>query len=421
VGCASGDLYLYSPSGRRTFPTINVSSYPICALECLGSTLLAVTCDGIVRVWDLALGIAKADTTLHNMMAKHYAIQAERQPNDPVLNNRPTADFGADEGAITLQDFISRFAVSETGQALFVMYSGHIYGYSTMMASWTCLYAPNWQKDVDKNGLALGQLSSLQRAAQRAGSATASSSYSSYHGMAIEERRQRSIAHLESQVASAALFGTAQEYRHFAKLYVRELADLLYEKKLIEFTNSLMGPIHHSLTPTASWDPFIHGIPKRDILEEVLPEMLRPELQRIIAMIKESLQNAKALPQASNRLRSPPPAHHTPTTGTTRSTTPHDLGTSTPIHSATTTKTQTANLLSTSNLSSSTPTRSFSKSSMDIDEEAHSNTSQTSSKPKKSRAKATSSQSIVIEDSGSEPATGLTRSSSATRPRNTRI
>jgi hypothetical protein len=307
AGCASGDIYIYSVSGRRTFPTINISSSPICALACHGSTLMAVSCDGIVKVWDVSLGIAKADTNLHAMMAKHYAIQAERVPSDPILNLQPIVEV--EDGSIVLQDFISSFSVTESGQALCLMHTGHVFGYSTMLASWTCLYAPNWQKDVDKSGISLGQLSSLQRAAQRSSSSASSSSgsYSTFHGLAADERRQRSVAHLESQVSAAALFGTAQEYRHYAKLYVRELVELMNEKKLTEFTNSLLGPIHHSMTANATWDPYIHGVSKRDILEEVLPEMLRPELQRYIATVKESLQSAKnQLAIATNRLRSPP-------------------------------------------------------------------------------------------------------------------
>jgi hypothetical protein len=307
LGCDSGDVYIYTASGRRAFPAINISSTAICALECHDSTLMAVSCDGIIKVWDISLGIAKADTNLHSLMAKHAATQVDR-PNEPVLGlqsaNQP------DDGSIILQDFVSRFAVSETGQALCLMHSGHIFGYSTMLASWTCLYAPNWQKDVDKSGVVLGQLSALQRTSQRTRNTGSTSGYTSFHGLGVEERRQRSVAHLESQVSSAALFGTIDEYRHFAKLYVRELAELCNEKKLADFTKTLLGPIHHTARSSGSWDPFIHGVPKREILDEVLPEMLRPELQRLIATIKEDLQSARQQEAASRVLRSPVLSRH---------------------------------------------------------------------------------------------------------------
>lgn len=333
AGCATGDVYIYSVAGRRMFPAINIAATPICALECSGSTLMAVSCDGIVKVWDVAMGIAKADTNLHAMMSKHAALQVDRPSDEPSLNSQqqPYADLeetlgllaSSRDGApispanfVLLHDFISKFAVSETGQALCIMYSGQILGYSTMLASWVSVYAPNWQKDADKTGVVLGQLSSLQRTSQRAYTAYSSGGsgnsgggayYSSWHGLAIEEKRQRSVAHLESQVAAAALFGTISEYRLFAKLYVRELADLLHEKKLTEFINSLLGPMHHSGSGSnSSWDPFIHGVPKREILEEVLLEILRPELQRLIATTKEALQAAKTQHSANRLLRSPP-------------------------------------------------------------------------------------------------------------------
>lgn len=315
AGCSSGDVYIYSPSGRRLFPAINVGESAICALECLASTLMAISTEGVVKMWDVALGIAKADTTLDSLMLRHFTAQSERNP----INGAATADGAnpgapswcteTDDGSLILNDFVSKFAVSESGQALCVLQSGQIYGYSTMMAAWTCLYAPNWQKDVDKSGLALGQLSTLQRSALRFPAVQASTqSYSSYHGLAVEEKRQRTVAHLETQLASTALFGTSKEYKHFAKLYVRELADLMHERKLTEFTTSLLGPVNHSLQANASWDPFILGVPKREILEEVLPEMLRPELQRLVISLKEALESANRIAAANRQLRSPPMA-----------------------------------------------------------------------------------------------------------------
>lgn len=318
AGCQSGDIYIFSPNGRRLFPAINIGNSAICALECLGSTLLAVSTEGVLKMWDVALGIAKADTTLDALMLRHFTVQSERNPlpnvgaGAPLENgasNVPSWYTETEDGSLILNDFVSKFAVSESGQAVCVLQSGQIFGYSTMMASWTCLYAPSWQKDVDKTGLALGQLSSLQRAALRFPTVQASShSYASYHGLAVEEKRQRTVAHLETQLASAAQFGTSKEYKHFAKLYVRELADLLHEKKLTEFTTSLLGPVNHSLQANASWDPFILGVPKREILEEVLPEMLRPELQRLLITLKEALESANRIANANRQLRSPPMA-----------------------------------------------------------------------------------------------------------------
>lgn len=315
AGCDSGDVYIYSPSGRRLFPAINISSSAICALECHGPTLLAVATEGMVKMWDVALGIAKADTTLDALMLKHFSVQSERMPIAPspgggseANGNTPTWYTETEDGSVILNDFVSKFAVSESGQALCVLQSGQIYGYSTMMASWTCLYSPNWQKDVDKTGLALGQLSALQRASLRLPATNTASmhSYSAYHGLAVEEKRQRTVAHLETQLASTAMFGTSQEYRHFAKLYVRELAELIHEKKLTEYTTMLLGPVNHSLQPNASWDPYILGVPKREILEDVLPEMLRPELQRLVSTLKEALQSANKIAAANRLLRSPP-------------------------------------------------------------------------------------------------------------------
>jgi protein HIRA/HIR1 len=427
VGCASGDLYLYSGSGRRTLPTINVSSYPICALEVEGSTLLAVTCDGKLRLWDMALGIAKADTDLHNLMAKHYALQLERGPTEPVLNNRPVAEIGAEDGSVLLQDFVARFAISEAGQALAILYSGHIHGYSTMLASWTTVYAPNWQKDVDKHGVALGSLSTLQRTAQRATPTNNQNYYSSYASMAIEERRQRSLAHLEAQLAAMASFGTATEYRQFARLYVRELSELLYEKKLSEFTNALMGPIHHSLAPNSSWDPFIHGYPKRDILEEVLPEMLRPELQRMISIIKENLHNAKTLPVAQ-RLRSPPPStSQASSKATPTATVSNEFGTS-PIHSSLAAKAH-HHASKSSTVQSALPRAIEIESSSNSPSLPSSTLHHPTTKAKKpvrssSKLKETASPMLVDDDTSQESSAPLQRStsssSSASRPRNAR-
>lgn len=318
AGCSSGDVYIYSPSGRRLFPAINVADNAICALECCGSTLMAVSTEGVVKMWDVSLGIAKADTALDSLMLRHFTVQSERNPlpGSGAANGLPDGTSNApswctetEDGSLILNDFIHKFAISESGQALCVLQSGQIFGYSTMMAAWTCVYAPTWQRDVDKTGLALGQLSTLQRSALRFPAVQASTqSYSSYHGLAVEEKRQRTVAHLETQLASTALFGTSKEYKHFSKLYVRELADMLHEKKLTEFTTSLLGPVNHSLQANASWDPFILGVPKREILEEVLPEMLRPELQRLVISLKEALESANRIAAANRQLRSPPMA-----------------------------------------------------------------------------------------------------------------
>lgn len=70
IGCYSGDVYIFSPRGRRLSPCLKSSSSPVYILEIFDSLVLAIHCDGAVRLWDVEKNMSIVETNLSPIVKK---------------------------------------------------------------------------------------------------------------------------------------------------------------------------------------------------------------------------------------------------------------------------------------------------------------------------------------------------------------
>jgi len=110
------------------------------------------------------------------------------------------------------------------------------------------------------------------------------------------------ISHLENQMACSLVMNSVSEYKYWLSLYVRKLTDEGALPKLNELTDDLLGPPHISSYNEGSargtilgWNPTILGIPKRQLLKDLLPVMSKNRaLQRLVTRLSDSLEQIQA-------------------------------------------------------------------------------------------------------------------------------
>jgi len=82
------------------------------------------------------------------------------------------------------------------------------------------------------------------------------------------------------------------EYKYWLRTYVIRLTNEALESKLHELCTFLLGPT--TKPPPNSWDPNILKLPKRELLNELLPLIAsNRSLQRLVTQLKESLDAVK--------------------------------------------------------------------------------------------------------------------------------
>lgn len=86
-------------------------------------------------------------------------------------------------------------------------------------------------------------------------------------------------------------------YKYWLLTYTRYLVSAADVSRITEICYSLLGPPTSVLgvqaTSSKSWDPMVLGLPKRELLREMLPIMsANRSLQRLVAQFREGLDAA---------------------------------------------------------------------------------------------------------------------------------
>jgi len=276
VACHNGGLYIYSASGRRIFPLIQTDS-PATALLANKHFLLYLSSTAVVSVWDLK----KQISILHN----------EKLP-------------------ILLSDDFQETLLTEEGIPIISLKSGNAFCYEFGMKTWNRISDHEFDLSNFKNSMPNknGILASLQ------------TKFSSQQTDLVNriltgkdsDTSIWSFSHLENQMAAALLVKSKSEYLYWLRTYVYYLCNQKAEKKLDELFLELRGPPHRPSTeistPSGEWNPLILGIPKRQLLAEMIEVVAKSarELQRLAkeysdqltainAKEKEALEKKKSL------------------------------------------------------------------------------------------------------------------------------
>ncbi|KAF9087927.1 HIR complex subunit [Mortierella sp. GBA35] len=275
VTCEDGGLYIYSPSGRRLMPCIQLEAAAT-LLECDSEYLLCLTSCGLVSTWNVIQQVA---------ILSSVSIS-------PLL--QPTA-HSADAASSSVS--ITSATVRQNGLPLLTTSAGHGYTYHEGMKVWVKVVDPWFAKssfftsDPSRDSFGdfgpfvpqrKGVLAQLQSAAM-AGRLEKDVSFAQ-ELLAVDDTVQSAVTltHLENQIASAQVLGSPAEFKQWLRCYAQRLADESSVARVEELCKYLLGPVYLG-GEKSGWQATILGHQKRELLRELLPVLSsNRSLQRIV-------------------------------------------------------------------------------------------------------------------------------------------
>ncbi|KTW31170.1 uncharacterized protein T551_01243 [Pneumocystis jirovecii RU7] len=290
AGCEDGTIIIWSPRGRRLFPSIILESSP-CFLECQGPFLMCITSIGLLHVWNVIL---------------------ELSPHPPVslapILDASTFQFSELKNAPS----IVSAAINSKGQVIITLSDGDGFTYDAAMYSWLKVSEAWWavgsqywdssgfkgvkgksgiigmlERRTDDEVMKLGRGRFLQRIVKSA------MLLEGYEGFETSV----SISHLENRLSSAAILHSPDEYKTILNTYTRKIAEENMKDKLEELCMYLLGPILDD--PSVSWKPKVAGLDKRELLKEILTTIGKQrEVQRITTKYTEALEELNKVENA---------------------------------------------------------------------------------------------------------------------------
>ncbi|KAL4441231.1 hypothetical protein ABPG77_011468 [Micractinium sp. CCAP 211/92] len=267
VALADGQLVLYSRAGRHLAAPLKLGA-GIAKLSCDAAwRLLALTSSGNVRLFD---------------------VEALRS-----LLNVSLAPLLEEEGVTVLDARLSR-----QGVPLITLTNSRAYVWSAELDGWACVADESFAASQFVPFMSLpgqGEIATLQAEALRAAIPRPGLPGLQLR-LGVLQQAVASRAHLEASLCTALALQSPQEYRRWLLAYARFLAEQGDAGRLAEVCASLLGDASGGggsggrgdtdMAEAAgasggdggelvAWQPAILGLPKRELLREVLKEMSR--------------------------------------------------------------------------------------------------------------------------------------------------
>ncbi|CAG8559200.1 8448_t:CDS:10 [Diversispora eburnea] len=275
VACEDGSIYTYSNAGNKLESTASF-------LEICRDYLLCLTQVGLLSVWDL-----------RNRQAKIDSVSIA-----PILSS---ASLSSDSLQHTVS--IVTACVRSNGIPLLITSTSDAWCYHTGMRCWTCVYDPRYTLPNPSRQESIGDvtgnyiLSSLENMARQRGANIGSLAYLRRPGISnvTAQSPNNLLGFLQNQLLAAELVNSPSEYKQLLLAYAQQLADEGAESKLHELCIQLLGPTYipegiNGVQPQSNWDPFLLGMSKRQLLDEVLKILSSNRtLQRHVSEYKNAL------------------------------------------------------------------------------------------------------------------------------------
>ncbi|KAL9648705.1 hypothetical protein ABK040_003643 [Willaertia magna] len=281
----SNQCHIFSAtSGMRLTPPMILDS-KVEHLNCTGNYLVICTLELMFYLWDLS---------------KMKCIV--RASVDSLLSN---------SGSITTSDeskVVDDVAVTNTGVGIVTLMSGESFAYDKRLKTWLCiadahtLFSPFLTQGIntEENSDSESDNENLTLVGLRSKAAKALSKFKMENPELSANKEAvnlDTIDDLEIGFTSAASIGDKDSYMHFIKAYVKHLSKQPTDTRLKDLFNSLVGPVDFQssrftkpvvkTTNNTDWDPFVAGIPKRKVLQEILLLLMGNLDVRIQRLCKE--------------------------------------------------------------------------------------------------------------------------------------
>ncbi|KAJ3747975.1 histone transcription regulator 1 [Lentinula detonsa] len=245
-----GSLNVYSPSGRRMMPTLNLGS-PCSVLDGSKNCLLVITQAGLLYSWNV--------TKKNAFFTPVSVAPLIASPNDTIISA----------------------LVRPNGTPIVNCSNGTVYSYDPTLSTWVRITDRWWSEGSD---VWQGRQRSQSQVANRGIVASIESNLSGPPSEASAETPRpewwstaMTLGHLETRLHAARLLDSPVEYKQYLTLYAKKIADEGFRAKGEELIKDLCGPIYWrpGEEKVSGWSPTVVGLTKRDLLKDVLSQFVK--------------------------------------------------------------------------------------------------------------------------------------------------
>ncbi|KAF8217778.1 histone transcription regulator 1 [Mycena galopus ATCC 62051] len=248
VGLHDGSVIVYSHTGRRLMPCLNLGAPPS-FIDARGNMLLIVSSTGQLYSWD-----TKKQSALFPPVSLSPILSS---PNYTLIAAK----------------------IQPNGAAILTCSGGVVYSYDAALLSFVKLTERWWSQGSDV--WQARQRSATNPTANRGVLSLAEGSIAaSLDGSGADKKRPQwwnlamTMGHLETRMHSARLLESPTEYKQALAQYTKKLAEEGYKAKAEELIRDLLGPMY-SRSSEQTWSPTVAGLGKRELLKDVLSAFAR--------------------------------------------------------------------------------------------------------------------------------------------------
>ncbi|KAL0958091.1 hypothetical protein HGRIS_000265 [Hohenbuehelia grisea] len=273
VAMQNGSVNVYSSTGRRLMPTMYLGS-PCFKMDVTKHALAIITCSGQLFSWNTKK-------------------QLSFFPPTSILPLLATPNCT-----------ISDLSVRPNGTPVATC-NGSAFAFDPALGAWAHIGDRWWASGSDawqgRQRTAAAQSrpvvatieSAVAAAADEDGGASAfaggRSTIPAWWSVAL------TLGHLETRVHAARMLESPQELRQAVLAYAKRIADEAFRAKAEELIRELFGPVYWRPGREDSWVPTLAGLPKRELLRDVLSVFVRSKTLTKLAMDwQETLKKAAA-------------------------------------------------------------------------------------------------------------------------------
>ncbi|KAF5383088.1 hypothetical protein D9615_005075 [Tricholomella constricta] len=258
VAMLDGSLNVYSHTGRRFMPTLTLGA-PCSYMEVNKHALMVINSTGQLYSWN----IKKQESFFLPISVS------------PLLSS--------------LNHTITSTAVRPNGAPIINCSNGVAYSYDPALLTWVKLSERWWAEGSDAwHGR---QRHSGNQAANRGIMSAVEGSVGGTPDEALSDKQRPTwwntaltLGHLETRLSATRLLDSPQEYKQALLVYAKKIADEGFRAKAEELIKELFGPVYFRPGREDTWSPSVIGLPKRDLLKDVLSIFARSKTLTKLAM-----------------------------------------------------------------------------------------------------------------------------------------
>ncbi|KXN91799.1 Protein HIR1 [Leucoagaricus sp. SymC.cos] len=248
VAMQDGTVNVYSLTGRRLLPTLNLGS-PASRMDANKHCLMIVTVSGQLYSWN----IRKQTTNFPPISLL------------PILSNPNTRLTGAS----TRSNGVCMLSCSN---AIVYTYDLSVNCFTKLTDRWWAEGSEAWQKQrsavVQGGNGGKGLVAYVEGYWSDAGAGAGAGEGEKIRPQWWSEAL--TLGHLETRMYAAKMLDSPVEYKNALLMYTRRIADEGFRWKAEELIRELFGPIYWRPGRDDGWSPTVAGLAKRDLLKEVL-------------------------------------------------------------------------------------------------------------------------------------------------------